>query len=130
MLGKNYFHRFNLVVFLLMAMQGCVPLVVGGAIGAAGYAYVKGHVVKNLDASVAEVNEASSIALRELNYFVTLDELNLESSRITAEDEKAKQIDLRITALTARAAQIKIRVGWMGNEVESIQILQKIEEHL
>lgn len=125
-------NRFMLYVCLLSGLltSACVPLIVGGALGAAGYAYVKGNVVKNLDGSVTEANEAASSALRELDYFITMDELNIENSRIVAEDPKAKQIEISITALTPRASQIKIRVGWLGNEIQSLEILKTIEEYL
>lgn len=127
--------KFKMILSVVMLtilpfIQGCIPLVVGAAAGAGGYAYLQGALVKNLDASVKEVDKAATKALRDLDYSVISDELNAHDATIKARDVDNKEMLIKIDALTEKAAKIDIRVGLFGDKEKSIDILNAIEKRL
>ncbi|MGE0267476.1 MAG: DUF3568 family protein [Candidatus Omnitrophota bacterium] len=125
---------FNFIIgasFLatVAASQGCV-LLAGAAVGAGGYAYVTGALSKNLDAKVDKVHAASLKGLQDLGAFVVSEDQSMQKSEIHAESEDGKNINIDIEALTEQASKIKIRVGTIGNESDSLRVLKAIMSHL
>lgn len=117
----------NLICALsLTAMVGCVPLLIGAAVGAGGMTYVKGSLVHNVDNTVDEANKASLKALKDLEFFIISDELNKHSSIIKAEYEDGRGVSVFIDALTERSSKITIRIGIFGDPDESQAILNAI----
>lgn len=129
----NRFQIFGLSAacgFMLISLTGCVPLLVGAAVGAGGVTYVNGALVRNIDETVKDVHKASLDALKELDYFITQDELNKRSAAVLAETEKGKKIRINIEALTEYVSEIRIRVGMFGDQDLSHEILSAIEKRL
>jgi len=127
------FHKLSLnilCIFSLMTMAGCVPLLIGAALGVGGVSYVNGSLVRNVDESVEKIHKATLKALKDLDLFITSDELNKHSANIRAEYEDAKKIHISIEALTEYVAQIKIRIGTFGDQDESHTILNTILKKL
>lgn len=111
------------------ASQGCV-LLAGAAVGAGGYAYVTGALSKNLDAKVDKVHAAALKGLKDLGAFVVSEDQSSQKSEIHAESEDGKNINIDIEALTEQASKIKIRVGTIGNESDSLRVLKAVMNHL
>jgi len=127
------FHKWSLnilCIFSLMTMAGCVPLLIGAAAGVGGMTFVKGKLVHNVDHTVSQANKASLKALKDLDLFVTSDELNKRSSVIKAEYESGKKISIFIDALTERSSKITIRIGTFGDHEKSQAILNAILKRL
>lgn len=125
------FIGFCLALTLLTA-QGCVALVVGAAVGAGGFAYIKGNLEQNLDYSVKDVYEASLKALDKLKIEVYSKKLETHQAVIygyTQEQDK-KRIKVTIQALTEKASNVKIRHGIVGDESKSINVLEAIKKAL
>lgn len=125
---------FNFIIgasFLatVAASQGCV-LLAGAAVGAGGYAYVTGALSKNLDAKVDKVHAAALKGLKDLGAFVVSEDQSSQKSEIHAESEDGKNINIDIEALTEQASKIKIRVGTIGNESDSLRVLKAVMNHL
>ena len=127
------FHKLSLNILCicsLMTMVGCIPLIIGAALGVGGVSYVNGSLVRNVDESVEKIHKATLNALKGLDLFITSDELNKHSANIRAEYEDAKKIHISIEALTEYVAQIKIRIGTFGDQDESHTILNAILKKL
>ena len=110
--------------------SGCVPLLIGAAVGAGGVAYVKGALVHNIDEPVEDIHKASLAAFKGLNLFVASDELNRHSAVIKAEYEDGKKIDIKIDAITEFVSKVTIRIGVIGDQEDSRLILNAIEKKL
>ncbi len=126
---KNLVFATVVGIFLVMS-QGCAPLVVGAAAGAGGFAFLKGNLVKNVDSSVAEVHKAALSALKNLDLFVTQDELNRHSGKIQSEYADGKKVVVVIQALTEKSSKIKIKIGVFGDQNKSITIMNAIQKKL
>jgi len=127
------FHKSSLNILCicsLMTIVGCIPLIIGAAVGAGSVTYINGSLVRNVDEPVDRIHKASLAALKDLHLFVTADELNKHSAVIRAEYEDAKKIHISIEALTEYVAQIKIRIGTFGDQDESHTILDAILKKL
>lgn len=119
--SMNYWGVLLLGLTVLSA-QGCM-LVAGAAVGAGGYAFATGALVKNVDANYADVHSAALDGLRDIGAFVVNETIGQTAADIHAESEDGKTIKVNVEALTDRASQIKIRYGTFGNEAESLRIL-------
>jgi len=117
-------------ILFLMTMVGCVPLFIGAAAGAGGVSYVRGALVRNIDERVKPMHKAVLAALKDLNYFVSADELNKHSAYIKAEYKDGKKIRIHIDALSEYVSKITIRVGSFGNQEKSLLIMNAIEKKL
>ena len=127
------FRKFGLsimVMCLVMATSGCIPLLIGAAAGAGGVAYVRGALAQNIDETVQDLHSASLEALKDLGLFVESDELNRHSSLINAEYGNGKKIKINIEALTEYVSKISIRVGMVGDQEDSRMILNAIQKKL
>jgi len=119
-----------LLVSTVLSASGCFPLLVGAAAGAGGVVYIKGNLEKNFDYPVKDVHQASLDALKALNIIVTNDDLERHSAKISAQYDDGKKIVITVKALTERASNLRIRVGYVGDEVKSETLLNQIENSL
>ena len=120
-----------LSVFLFIN-QGCVALVVGAAVGAGGFAFIKGNLEQNLDHPVKEVYNASLETLDKLEidiYKKTL-ETHLGVIYGYTQGQDKKRVKITIQSLTEKASNIKVRVGFVGDESKSIEILEAVKKAL
>lgn len=112
-----------LLGLIVTTAQGCM-VVAGAAVGAGGYAYVTGALEQNVDAHYAELHGSVLDALKnDIHAKVISADLGTEGSDIHAESPDGRAIKIKIEALTLRASRIKIRVGIIGDEPESLRIL-------
>ena len=116
----------------LLTNQGCVALVVGAAVGAGGFAFIKGNLEQNLDNPVKEVYNASLKALDKLKIDVYKKTLETHQGIIYGytEGQDKTRVKITIQALTEKASNIKIRMGWVGDESRSIAILEAVKKAL
>jgi len=126
--------QFILVVSLAMsvvALSGCVALVVGAAAaGAGGYAWIKGALVKEFDVSAEELYKATKSGLKGLAMRVTEDQADRVSAVLAADFADGKKVKINIEALTEVRSQIRIRVDVFGDKSKSELILNAIERKL
>ena len=122
----NIFIAFLMVI----VMAGCVPLMIGAAAGLGGAAYVKGALETRIDNSVKEVHEASLAGLKDLGLFVFDDDLTRHSAVINAEFENGEKVRIEVKALTEYVSELKIRVGFFGDETKSFFVLDAIQKNL
>ena len=128
--------RFKMCLLLLSVMlfalelAGCAALLVGGAAGAGSVVYVKGQLKEDMAASVPRVHDASISALKELSLPIIEDNHDKLSAKITSRFADGSDVWIEIESVTAESSKITIRVGVMGDEQKSRQILDGIHKHL
>ncbi len=105
-------------------------MLAGAAVGAGGYAFATGSLSKNLDATTETVHKASLKGLEDLRAIVISEDLSSLKSEIHAEGEDGKKISINIESLTEQASKIKIRVGTIGNESDSLRVLKAITNRI
>lgn len=134
MILKKICSRFSVISILILCLQltsiSCVPLLIGGVIGAGTMVYFKGNLKETLPYPVDEVHAATLEALKKQGIFTTSDELSLHTSKIRAQYEDSQKIFIDIKAITENAAEVQIRVGTIGNKVRSELILEGIKSYL
>lgn len=122
---------FAAVLFsILLTAQGCVPLLVGAAAGAGGVAWAKGGLEQNFDNTVDQLHRASLAGLRDIKCTARTDQIRKHLAKIDFEFDDGQKGTINIKSLTERSAQLKIRVGILGDETKSNIILNAILKHL
>ena len=110
--------------------SGCFALLLGAAAGAAGVVYVKGDLEKNFDEDMERLHKASVAALKSKDIFVISETVNLHDITILGEDEAGEKVNVMIKALTEKTSKVKVRVGVVGDEAKSLELMNAIEKKL
>ena len=118
------------IAVLLPVWTGCIPLLVGAAVGAGGISYAKGALAKNVEHDLQDVHAATLKALKKLDLFVTADEVNKHDSKVHAEFQDGEKINIFLDAITEHNTKITIRIGVFGHQEKSQLILNAIELNL
>jgi hypothetical protein len=117
-------------VLLSMQMEGCVALVAGGAAGAGTVVYIKGQLNEDINAPVTKVYAASISTLKDLGLPIIEDRHDSLSAKIKSEFADGSNVWIEIESLTSESCKVTIRVGIMGDEYKSRQILDHIHKHI
>ena len=118
------------LITMVVTTSGCIPLLVGAAAGAGGVAYVRGNLEKNFEEPVDDVHKATLAALKNMDIFVTQDELNRHDAVIKGEYSDGEAVDIKINALTEKTSKVKVRIGVFGDELKSQSIMNAISSKL
>ncbi|MDH3504663.1 MAG: DUF3568 domain-containing protein [Nitrospirota bacterium] len=121
-----------LVGCILTTMTGCAValLGVGAGAGAAGATYVMGKLEDEVDAPVPKVQRATVAALKSLELPVDKERGDKLVAELESETADQKKVWVSINSLTSSRSKLTIRVGLLGDEVRSRQILQAIRARL
>lgn len=120
----------GLAAIFLITAAGCIPLVVGAAVGAGGYAWVKGELEKDYEVTAEKLHRAAVRGLRDLKLVVKEDKGDRISASIKAEFSDGTDVSIHVAAKTERVANIKIRVGLLGDKERSEMIINAIEKRI
>jgi hypothetical protein len=122
-----------LLFFCSMVMNsGCTVALLGAGAGAgvAGTTYVMGKLEKEINAPVPKVQQATVAGLKSLNLPVDKERGDKLAAELESETADNKKIWVSITSFNSTTSKIVIRVGLMGDEVRSRQILEAIQSNL
>jgi hypothetical protein len=121
-----------LIGCILTTLSGCAValLGVGAGAGVAGATYVMGKLEDEVDAPVPKVQRATVAALKSLGLPVDKERGDKLAAELESETADQKKVWVSITSLTSSRSKIVIRVGLLGDEVRSRQILQAIRARL
>lgn len=123
------FMQLFAVLTSLTLFSGCVALVAAG--GAAGtVAYVRGELHANLEADVPTLNDAVVEAARKLELAKISEDADKISGKFVYRNAKDTKITIKTEESTDTITELKIRVGWFGDENMSRRILNRIEKNL
>lgn len=131
-LTKKYGILLLLVLWTMPLMSGCAVVLFGAGAGAgvAGATYVMGKLEDEVNAPVSKVQRATVAALKALELPLDKERGDKLAAELESETADQKKIWISITSLTSSRSKIVIRVGLMGDEVRSRQILQAIHTRL
>ncbi|WNM57065.1 DUF3568 family protein [Candidatus Nitrospira allomarina] len=131
-LMKNYGIMLLFVLWAMPIMSGCAVALFGAGAGAgvAGATYVMGKLEDEVNAPVPKVQRAAVAALKSLELPVNKERGDKLAAELESETADQKKIWVSITSLTSSRSTIVIRVGFLGDEARSRQILQAIHTRL
>lgn len=117
----------------LTLLSGCELLVIGGLAAGAGAGtaiYFKGRLEDSLDASLAKSRTAALATLREMSLPVLSDKTHPNMARIESESADGRGIRIDLEATASNKTSIIVRVGMMGDEELSKELLSRIKGKL
>jgi len=126
---KNVF----VVAWLLGAvvtLSGCVGLLVGAAAGAGGYAWAKGALVKEFDVSAEKLTSAAVRGIKKLELPLEEEKTDHLSGYVRSKTADNQKIVIEVKALTEKRAELRIRVGLLGDLAKSEMLLNAIKKNL
>ena len=124
--------RLMLSLFLIamsFQLSGCFALFVGAA-AASGVVWVKGKLQQNVDAPLDKTHAATLTALKKLSLPVIADRKDKARAKVESEYSDGKHVWVQLDYLTKSATRITVRVGTLGDEIRSREILDNIIRHL
>ena len=115
-----------------MVCTGCVALVAGGAAaaGAGAVAYVNGELKTTESTSLEHARNATMIAIKEMQFGIVGDETDGLTQHISVRTSTDKKVTITLVKESDTVTAIGVRVGVFGDEVLSMQVLNKIKSHL
>ena len=119
-----------MLIFSSMHLSGCFALLLGAAAGAGGVIWVKGKLEQDVNASLDKVHKASIAALKKLDLPAIKDASDKMTARIESEYSDGKHVWIDLNQISNTSTKLSIRVGTLGDEVRSRQILEKIMQYL
>ena len=124
-------HCVTLIALLTLPIlhTGCVAVAAVGA-GAGAYAVMRGSLDSHVQAGFEETLIAVRTALPRTGLVKVKELSDQHSAKLTFRDAVDTRITLQLTEQTRDLTEVRIRVGAMGNESRSIQILQAIHRSL
>ena len=119
--------RFVLLLWLLMN-AGCAPAIIAGgaAVGVGSAAFIDGQIKSEEKVSFDAAWNATQKAVEDLGYTTTSKENGAFWGELIARDAKGKKITVELRSPNETRTEIKIRVGFFGDEKSSWRILDEI----
>ena len=134
MFKKTIFSRMAINAVLLgvtaLYCTGCIPLIVGAAAGAGGVIWAKGALEQEFNKPMKHVYNASKAALQKLKFPITADTKTNLSAKLESQSTDGKHIWIDITYIAQHTTKISIRVGPLGDELQSKEISDMIAKYL
>ena len=114
------------------SLPGCALFLIGGgaAAGAGAVAYSRGQLRSVQETPFERAWDAAQDAMRDLGFVVTHQEKDPDSAKLLARTKDNEEVEIHLKEETTTGTEIRIRVGWLGNEALSNVILEKIKQHL
>ena len=118
-----------LSISVLGATSGC--LAVAAAAGAAGaVAYVRGELAATLSSDMARAQNATDQAIAQLGFAEVSDRRSAVDGVFIARTAADKKIEINLEKVADNVTRIRIRVGLIGDESLSMQILDRVKANL
>jgi hypothetical protein len=116
-------------VALLPALSGCVAVVAGTA-GAGTWAWAHDRLDAVLDANFDRTEKAVNRAIAQLQFSRISENKDALNAIVTARTAEDKKVEIKVTRLGDATSRVQIRVGFFGNQPQSLTILDKIKANL
>jgi len=129
-MNRRFFVLISALVALSMMTSGCFFLVAGAAGGAGGYAWAQGKLTFTTPDSVTQCHDATISALKSLGVGITSDQTDKLAGRIRARTGTGDPVTIDLEPQGGNITKIDIRVGHIGNKVQSQQIADEIKKRL
>jgi hypothetical protein len=122
--------RMLMLGLIVVNTAGCFWLVVGAAAGAGGVIWATGKLKQELNVSVDTAHKAALKALKDLELPVIVDKKDQLTVKMESEFSDGARVWIDIDSITVKSCKIEVRVGTMGDERRSREILQTIQRYL
>ncbi|MBC6953299.1 MAG: DUF3568 family protein [Leptolyngbya sp. PLA2] len=112
---------------------GCTVALVAGAAaaGIAGtYVYTEGRLESVEDAPLAEVHAAALKAVDDLGFTLVRESQDAFNSIVTAKRADNSDVNIALEKKSDKTTSVRIRVGIVGDEAVSTEILTRIRANL
>lgn len=119
----------TVLIAVLCSTPGCLLLVGAGA-GAGSAAFYMGKLEDEVNAPVDDVHDAIIDGLKDLEMPILKDQGDKLSGKVESVTADDRSVWIYIDSLTASRSKITIRVGLIGDEIRSQQILKAIRDSL
>ena len=116
-----------LVCSSLTLFTGCAVLLVGAAAGAGGVAYTQGELKNTESVALNTAHHAAERAVKDLKFAVLKSQLDGLNGLIEARTVSDQKVTIKTKQIAAKATEVRIRVGLLGDEGASRQILSRMQ---
>ena len=110
-----------------LLLTGCAALLVGAAAGAGGVAYVQGELKVTESVSLVVAQRAAEKALTDLKLGIQKRQADGLSGVLEARTSGDQKVTVKTKRIADKSTEIGIRVGVLGDEAKSRQILNRIQ---
>lgn len=111
----------------LTLFSGCAALLVGAAAGAGGVAYTQGELKNTESVALNAAHRAAERAAKDLKFAVLKSQLDGLNGLIEARTVSDQKVTIKTKQVAPKATEVRIRVGLLGDEGASRQILSRIQ---
>jgi len=111
-------------------LSGCAAVIIGGAAGAGTYAYIRGEMKGNENATLDRTWSATQAAMKDLEFSVMTQQKDALQGRLVARTALDKKIEINLIKISDNLTEVRIRVGTFGDQTLSHTIVQSIEKRL
>lgn len=129
------FTDYRTVVLLALFMagsifiQGCTVAIVGA--GEQAYSHLRGDFMGIVPEPLEKVHRASVKAISDLDGYDMADQnINILDGHITAYDPQARKVQIKLKKTEHNQTEVSIRIGAVGNKIESVYIYDRIQYYL
>lgn len=111
----------------LTLFSGCAALLVGAAAGAGGAAYVQGELKMTEAVALDAAQRAAEQAMKDLKLAVIKRQQDGLSGVIEGRTAADQKVTIKTKRLTVKSTEVRVRVGLLGDETMSRQILSRMQ---
>ncbi|MBK2259252.1 DUF3568 family protein [Francisella philomiragia] len=126
-------HFIILAVIILISLNSCVAtaLLIGAAVVAGGAVYyVNGDYIIEVPKDIRSVYNATIKTMQMDKQFSLLSQSYKDKTAEVKASQNGNDVTINLTSLSNRSTEIKIRVGTLGDEKDSINIANAITKNI
>lgn len=126
----------RIVIFLtagvfLLNIYGCIPLLVGGAVGAGTAAWLAQKLTQEFHASYVRTVDATEKALKSLRFEILEINKKTDVTKFRSKDASGKAIWIDVIRIARDSTKVEVRVGAVSPDKElASRILKRIQRYI
>jgi hypothetical protein len=126
----------KIIVFLsaavfLLNIYGCIPLLVGGAVGAGTAVWLAQKLTQEFHASYGRTIDATQSALKSMQLKIIEVNRTEDVTKFRSEDASGKAIWIDIIRIAPDSTKVQVRVGAVSPDQEfASKFLKRIQRYL
>jgi len=126
----------EIIVFLtagvfLLNIYGCIPLLVGGAVGAGTAVWLAQKLTQEFHVSYGRTVDATEKALKSLKLEIIEINKTEDVTKFRSQDSGGKAIWIDVIKITPDSTKVEVRVGAVSPDKEAAsRILKRIQQYI
>lgn len=113
-----------------LVASGCVPVVVGAGMGAAGYQYNQGELEYSLYAHVDKCRTAAAGVIKERGWDIKEQTRDVTTAYFRCITQDGTQVKIDISRRSPDFSRVAVRYGIWGDEAESKKFIESVKARL